>query len=36
MLRAGHAMEHVLALIDARSVREAEDWAEPEGSDADA
>lgn len=36
MLRAGHSMEHVLALIDARSAREAEDWAEPEGSDADA
>ena len=31
MLRAGHAMDHVLALIDARSTREAEVWAEFEG-----
>ncbi len=27
MLRAGHALEHVLALLDARSADEAEKWA---------
>ena len=31
MLRAGHAMAHVLALLDAASVEEAEEWAEAEG-----
>ncbi len=35
MLRAGHAMEHVLAMVDAHSTREAEDWARCEGSDAE-
>jgi regulatory protein len=35
MLRAGHSMEHVLALIDARSVGEAEEWAGAEGNEAD-
>ena len=33
MLRAGHAMEHVLAMVDARSQQEAEDWARCEGYD---
>ena len=27
MLRAGHALDHVLALLDARSANEAENWA---------
>lgn len=36
MLRAGHSMEHVLALIDARSTGDAEDWADCEGDEADA
>lgn len=35
MLRAGHAMEHALALIDARSTSEAEGWAGAEGNEAD-
>ena len=26
MLRAGHAMDHALAVIDARSIRDAEEW----------
>lgn len=35
MLRAGHLMEHVQALIDAHSTIEAEDWAGCEGFDDD-
>jgi regulatory protein len=30
MLRAGHAMDHVLALLDAASIAEAQEWAEEE------
>jgi regulatory protein len=30
MLRAGHALDHVIALIDAAGVGEAEDWAQGE------
>lgn len=33
MLRAGHAMDHVLALLDAASPHEAEQWAEVEEDD---
>ncbi len=35
MLRAGHAMAHALALIDARSTSEAEGWAGAEGRETD-
>lgn len=31
MLRAGHAMEHVLALLDAATIEDVEEWAEAEG-----
>lgn len=31
LLRAGHAMDHVLALIDASSVEDAEQWAQADG-----
>jgi regulatory protein len=30
MMRAGHALDHVLALLDAASVEEAEEWVEQE------
>ena len=31
MMRAGHALDHVLALLDAASIEDAQQWARAEG-----